>query len=304
MQEFRFQNKFEFQNNNKIVKSFVICALCFVIILSFVLCDLTLAVSEDMPKYISLAPSTTEILFALGLDKEIIGVSSYCDYPPEAGKKEKIGTFSSPSIEKIISMKPDFIFCTGLEQDGAVTQLKELKMNLYIADPQNIKELLDSIREIGRLTAKEKEAENLINNIQKDIDEVSKKISGIPMLKRKRLFIEIWHEPLMTAAKGSFIDEMVTLAGGVNIADNTRRPFTIFSAEEAVKSDPDCIILAYMDKASALSFISRRAGWQKIKAVRNKRVFNDINPDIILRPGPRVGTAIREIHKRLYSCEN
>ncbi len=109
--------------------------------------------SEQAPRYISLAPSTTEILFALGLDKEIVGVSSYCDYPPQAISKEKVGNFSHPSIEKIISLRPDYIFCTGLEQAPAIAELRRLNLNVYVADPKNMQELLESIRQIGKIPA-------------------------------------------------------------------------------------------------------------------------------------------------------
>lgn len=251
-------------------------------------------------RYISLAPSTTEILFKLGLGKQIIGVSSYCDYPPEAAAKEKIGTFSSPNIEKIIAMNPDYIFCTGLEQDPAITQLIGLKMNVYNADPSSIRELLNSILEIGKITGRETEAEALVEDIKYDMREVSENVKLIPPEKRKKVFLEIWHEPLMTAGIGSFIDEMIQAAGGTNIADNTRRSYTIFSAEEVVKKNPDCIILAYMDRQNALTFVSRRHGWNGLSAVKNRQVFNDIDPNIILRPGPRLGIAIKEMNKRFY----
>lgn len=251
-------------------------------------------------KYISLAPSTTEILFKLGLEPQVIGVSSYCDYPPEAAAKEKIGTFSSPNIEKIIAMNPDYIFCTGLEQDPAITQLRGLKMNVYNADPSSISELLNSIIEIGKITDRDKEAEALVKDIRNDMLKVAENVKSIPPETRKRVFLEIWHEPLMTAGIGSFIDEMIRAAGGINIAENTRRSYTIFSAEEVVKKNPDCIILAYMDRENALTFVSRRQGWNEISAVKNKQVFNDIDPNIILRPGPRLGLAIKEMHERFY----
>ncbi|MFA6384158.1 MAG: ABC transporter substrate-binding protein, partial [Candidatus Omnitrophota bacterium] len=98
---------------------------------------LAAATAIAAPRYISIAPSTTEILFALGLDKEIVGVSSYCDYPAAAATKQVIGDFSHPNMEQIFSLKPDYIFCTGLEQAPIITELKRLKFNVYVADPAN-----------------------------------------------------------------------------------------------------------------------------------------------------------------------
>jgi len=251
-------------------------------------------------RYISLAPSATEILFALGLDEEIVGVSSYCNYPQGIRNKESVGNFSNPNIEKIISLKPDYIFCTGLEQAPVVTELKTLKLNVYVSDPSNIKELFDSIREIGKITDRTHQAESLIKGMQEEIAETTNKIKSVPLDKRQKVFVEIWHDPLTTAGKGSFIDEVVSLSGGINIAHNTRRPYSIFSAEGVIKQNPDAIIILYMDKTNSYKLIKERLGWESVSAVKNNRVYNDINPDILLRPGPRVVTGIKEVQKRLY----
>jgi len=273
--------------------------------LIFALCIFLLHIGQCLsqnhkPRYISLAPSTTEILFALGLDDEIQGVSSYCDYPEKAKSKERIGAFSQINIEKIISLKPDYIFCTGLEQAPIIAQLKSLKLNYYVADPANTEELFNSIRDIGKITQREKEAEGLIKNIEGTIEEISSKVRLIPQEERKKVFIEIWDNPLTTAGKGSFIDELIALSGGINIAHDVNRSYSIFSAEEVIKRNPDCIILAYMDPKKPLDLLKLRLGWSQIKAVENNCIYNDINPDLILRPGPRIALGVKEIYKRLY----
>ncbi len=247
-----------------------------------------------------MAPSTAEILFALGLGKNIVGVSSYCDYPPEAESKDKVGDFSHPNMEKILFLKPDYIFSTGLEQAAAVNQLKRLNFKVYVSDPANIVELFESINDIGRITNRIEDAKELIQRMKKDIESVASKVRLIPAEKRTKVFIEIWHEPLMTAGKGSFIDELVILAGGINIAHNIGRPYSNFSPERIVKLNPGCIIMAYMDKESPLKLVGGRFGWADIDAVKNKQVFNDIDPDILLRPGPRITEGLKEIYKRLY----
>lgn len=252
------------------------------------------------PRYISLAPSTTEILFALGLDNEIVGVSTYCNYPEQAKNKTKVGNFSNPSIERIISLKPDYIFCTGLEQAPVIAQLRQLSLNVYVADPVSVEELFKTIEEIGKITHKAKEASLLIEKMKNEIEGVISKVKLIPQQERVKVFIEIWHEPLMTAAKGSFVDELITLAGGINIAHDLIRPYCNFSAEKVINLNPQCIVLAYMDKEAPLKLIQQRFGWDKIDAVRNKRVFNDIDPDTLLRPGPRITRGLAEIYKRLY----
>lgn len=252
-------------------------------------------------RIVSLAPATTEILFALGLDDQIVGVSSYCNYPPQAQLKEKVGSFSSPSMEKILSLKPDIVFCTGLEQAPAVRELKNLNLKVYVSNPANLEELFKSIENIGSLTHKEKEARALINKMKSDIAEVKLAVSAIiPQGKKQKVFVEIWSDPLTTAGEGSFIDELITLAGGINIAHDTRRPYSYFSAEEIIKRNPDCIILGYMQEEAPARAMERLMGWKDISAVKNNRVYNDINPDLFLRPGPRLTEGLKEIYKRLY----
>ncbi len=251
-------------------------------------------------RYISLAPAITEILFALGLDEEIAGVSSYCDYPAKAKEKENFGTFSDPNIEKILSLKPDIVFATGLEQAGAVIRLEKLGIKVCISDPRNIEELLNSINEIGRITHKEKEAAYLTAQMQKRIMGIKEKVKTIPQEKRLRVFIEIWHDPLMTAGPGSIVNEILTLAGGENVAYDAPRAYSRFSAEVIVKRNPQVIILGYMSKDNTKELVSKRLGWQDISAVKNKRIVSNINPDLILRPGPRLVEGLKEIYRCLY----
>jgi iron complex transport system substrate-binding protein len=256
---------------------------------------------EAAQRYISIAPSTTEILFALGLDEEIVGVSTYCNYPLEAGNKAKIGDFSHPNMEKIISLKPDYVFCTGLEQAPAIREIERMKLNVYVSDPKNIRELLETIIDIGRITGRDAEARELTEKMRGDIEAVSSAVKLIPMENRVKVFIEIWHEPLMTAGKGSFVDELITLAGGINIAHEIKRPYSNFSAEKVISLNPGCIIMAYMDREAPLTLVRSRFGWEDIDAVKNKRIFNDIDPDILLRPGPRITEGLKQVYGKLYN---
>lgn len=251
-------------------------------------------------RIVSLAPSTTEILFALGLDKEIVGVSEFCDYPPQALGKEKVGTFSQPSIEKILSLKPDIIFCTGLEQAPLAENLKKLKLNVFISDPSDIDSLLTSIAEIGRITNKQDQAKLLIMNMEESINKIKSLAAKIPEDKKKKVFIEIWHNPLSTAGRGSFVDEIIRLAGGSNIAHDLNAPYGTFSPELVIQRNPDCIILAYMSKDNPGDELRARAGWNRISAIKYNRVYGDIDPAVLLRPGPRITEGLEQIYKKLY----
>lgn len=272
-----------------------------IILMFFIVnCGSSFASEKKDLKVVSLAPSTTEVLFALGLDEEIVGVSLFCNYPEEARQKEKIGTFSQPNIEKILSLKPDIIFCTGLEQASVIGKLKQLGLRLYVSDPSSVEELFDSIREMGELIGKEKNADILIDKMKKDLETVRSKVKSIPEADRVKVFVEFWNDPLMSAGRDSFIDELIALAGGINIAHDTERAYSYISPEQVIKRDPDCIVLAYMVNEDAASAIKERLGWREISAVKNNRIYSDINPDILLRPGPRLVEGLKELHNRLY----
>lgn len=251
-------------------------------------------------KLISLSPAATEVLFALGLDNQIIGNTTFCDYPEAAKKITKVGTFSEPNIEKIIFLKPDIIFTAGLEQAPTVQRLQRLGFKIIVSEPKNIPELLESIIEIGSVTAKEKEAESVVSNMHRRIEAIKAKVERIPQDKRPKVFIEIWYDPIMTAGPGSIVAEILNLAGGINIAYDTPRSYSRFSSEIIIERDPDVIILGYMSKEDTKDTLSNRLGWGKIKAVRNKRVISNIDPDIIFRPCPRIVDGLEAIYKNLY----
>lgn len=251
-------------------------------------------------RIISLTPALTEILFGLGLEDNIIAVTTLCNYPPQALKKDKIGTFSQPNIEKILMLKPDIVFATGLEQAPYVEKLKNLGLHVYVSDPATMEELFASIEAIGALTYREEEARIMVQRMRMEIDEVQERVKQVPQDQRPRVFIEVWNKPLLTAGRNSFVDELISLAGGVNIAHDVFKPYISFSPEEVIKRNPEYIILGYMNGEPAEGFIEERLGWENVDAVKNKRIYGDIASDILLRPGPRLIDGLKAIHQRLY----
>ena len=140
----------------------------------------------------------------------------------------------------------------------------------------------------------------MVAKMKAAIEQIRARLDSVPARKRPKVFVEIWHDPLMTAGRGSFVDEMITLAGGVNIAADTPRPYSSFSPEQVIKGNPDFILFAYMVTGKTAESVKRRLGWEGIAAVKNHRICNDISPDILLRPGPRLIVGLKELHKRLY----
>lgn len=250
---------------------------------------------------ISLSPAVTEILFALGCKEEIVAVSSFCDYPAEAAKIEKAGSFSSPDFEKILFLKPDIVFCTGLEQAQTANKLRQLGLKVIVSDPKNFEELFDSISEIGSAVRRETEATSLVADMRRRLDILRKKTGAIPFQKRKKVFLEIWHDPLLTAGSGSFLNDVIANAGGINICARVNRTYFAVDPEMVIAENPDYIILAYMQKSvDTREIIAKRFGWKNISAVRNNMICDDFEPDLFLRSGPRSIIFMERIYQKLY----
>jgi len=260
-------------------------------------CVFLLPSAATAGRYVSLAPSTTEILFALGAGDEVVGVSTYCDYPPEARAKPAIGDFSRPNMEKISSLKPDIVFCTGLEQSPAIDSLKKIGVQVCISDPRNLEELYASIIEIGGRIGRPDTARTMVDAMKRSVEEC--RDNATRRGTRPKIFFEVWNNPLMTAGKGSFIDELIAIAGGVNICHETPRPYCRVSEETVIRGNPDIIILLCMVDKNPVDKLRARLGWRDIAAVRGNRVFNDIDRNTLARPGPRLADGLKELQKRL-----
>lgn len=253
------------------------------------------------PRIISLAPHITETLFALGLEKNIIGRTSGCDYPPAAKKIEQVATFSGQgNLERILLLKPDLILSTGLEQEPLEEKLKSLGLRVVVISPRSLNEVISGILEIGELADRRQQARELAAEIKRRVNKIRAQAAAIPREKRPKVFVEIWSDPLMTAGPGSFVDELITLAGGRNIAYDTARPYSQFSPELVIQRDPDFILLGYMQAKNDPELIRRRMGWQDIQAVKSGRIIAEINPDLFLRPGPRLVEGLEKIQARIF----
>jgi iron complex transport system substrate-binding protein len=243
-----------------------------------------ITLKEKPKRLISLAPSNTEILFALGLEKRIVGVTKFCDYPPAAKKKPKIGGFADPSIEKIISLKPDLVFATGGIQQPIVKKLEEAKLTVFVIDPKTLDSLLSVLERVGKLTGNVTEARRLVKKLKQRILEVKTKVAEVK--KRPKVFFELFKEPLMTAGGTSIINDLIKIAGGRNIASSVEQEYPQFSLEVLIKENPD-VYLASSGSMAKPGDIKKRAGWQSIKAVKENRVYV-IDENLVTRPGPRL----------------
>ena len=241
-------------------------------------------------RVVSLVPSVTETIYAIGAQDRLVGVVTPCDYPPGIDLPI-VGNFSFPNLESIIALKPDIVFITGGEQEYLLPKLKELGITASIVDPQSLDEIYASIIEMGNLLGKLDKADSIVKIMKQEFETLQK--SSPP--KRRKALIELSDNPLFTCGKGSFLDELITHSQAINIAQGIHKLYPIVSSEFVVKANPEVIIVIH-----SMSNPAARMGWEKVNAVKNNRIYTDIDPNIILRPGPRVIQGIKELKKRIY----
>lgn len=254
-------------------------------------------IKHQPQRIVSLVPSNTEIAFALGLDQRIVGVSSLDNYPAEAMKKEKVGDMKI-DVEKVVSLKPDLVLANPMNGQDTIGQLRKLGLTVLVVDGQSLKGVEDSILLVGKVTGATDKARQVVAGMEKEKNEVTKKVASIPTNKRVKVWIEL-DPTLYTAGSGTFMDELIRLAGGINVAAG-QKGWPQVSAEQVVKWNPDVIIVTYDTGGNKVaSQIASRSGWAGINAVKQKRIVT-VNPDLVNRPGPRVTQGLKQIAQALY----
>ncbi len=256
-------------------------------------------VEAEPQKVISLSPAITEILFAIGAEDKVAGVTEYCDYPPEALEKTKMGSFESPNLELIIETDPDLIFVAAGIQVEFVKQFDELGYKVIVLDAERLDQVTGNIELAGKVTGCLEQAREVVNDMENRIAAVKDKVSSAKC--RPAVFFEVWDNPLMTAGPGTFIDDMITTAGGENIAGDLTERYAEFSREVLMVRDPDIYIIN--SHAHTPEEVKKRPGYSGLKAVQNNRVYS-IEDDLVTLPGPRIVEGLeqvaRAIHPELY----
>ena len=257
---------------------------------------------KEVNRIVSLSPSNTEILFALGLDDQVVGVTKSCDYPEEAKEKVQIGGFSAKtmSVEKIVSLKADLVLSAGETHEPVIDELSKLGVTVFAVAPENAIEVPAAIETVGRITNKEKAAKDLVAGMRKRIEAVQSRVKDIPVEERPKVFWEVWDEPLMTAGPNTLVGSIIAVAGGVNIfADLTER-YPQISAEAVVKRHPD-VILAPETHGAGVTWekLKERPGWDTLDAVNEGRVFT-IEDGLVSRSSPRVVEGIEAVARVLH----
>ena len=250
-------------------------------------------IPKEPKRIVSLVPSTTEIAYALKLNKEVVAVTENDDYPPEVKKLPKVGNMKI-DIEQVLAQKPDLVLASTANDPKTIERLRQLKLPVLVTDGKNIKQVFAAIQNVALATNRAWEAEQLIARINKQIRETYGRVVQIPKEKRVKVWIELDPE-LYTVGGDGFLNEMVNLAGGVNVAEK-EKGWPKVSSEQVVKWKPDVIISVYPGGEKE---ILKRKGWESIPAIQKKRVFS-IDPNLVSRPGPRVSEGIIKLAKLFY----
>jgi iron complex transport system substrate-binding protein len=261
-----------------------------------------MVIPKNPIRVISLAPNITEIVFALGQGSRLVGVTTYSDYPADAGHIPKVGSYVRLDLERIVSLSPDL--CLAIKDGNpkeAVTRLESLGIPVYAVDPRNLESVMETLTRIGRLMGADSTARLIVQDMRAKIHRVDLRIQK--MEGRPRVFFQIGISPIVSVGTNTFIHELIVQAGGINVAQGPT-PYPRFSKEQILGLSPEIIIITSMARAAV--FDQLKAEWQQwtnVPAVRNNRIFLQ-ESDLFDRPSPRLVDALevlaRLIHPELF----
>ncbi|MBN2060176.1 MAG: ABC transporter substrate-binding protein [Deltaproteobacteria bacterium] len=237
-------------------------------------------------RIVSLAPSITETLYFLGLGERVVGVTEFSYYPPEATEKPKIGSYIDLNVEKILSLSPELAIGTkDGNQPGIVELLEQAGIPVFILNPRNVKGAIETISQIGMLCGVQKKAELLSGRLNRRLETVQ---NAVTSRKRPLVFLQINLRPIMAVNRNTFHHDLITLAGGINLAKDEAMTYPRISREEVIRRQPEVIIISSMDRGGGFEEARKEwLEWTSIPAVKMNRVHL-INSDLIDRPSPRI----------------
>jgi iron complex transport system substrate-binding protein len=249
-------------------------------------------------RIVSLAPNITEILFSLGLDEEVVGVSIHCNYPEKVKNRVKVGSYIHIDYERVISLKPDLVIATGSGNTREmVERLERLGFPTFVIFPKRFDDVLRSIRLLGQVVAREKEAVSMIEEMKRRRERVADQIRSI---SRPKVFLQIGEAPIVTVGKGSFADDLIRLAGGENISGKDREMYPRLGMEEILKRSPEVILVSSMNPGGDYERVLREwKRWKTIPAVKHGRIHL-IDSDLIDRPAPRIINGLEEMARLIH----
>lgn len=261
-----------------------------------------IVLSDEIDRIVSLAPSGTEILFAIGVGGLVVGTDDFSNYPPEAAKIERVGSLT-PDIERVISLAPDLVVAAFITSPDDIEKLRSAGISVWVADSVDVRGVSDAIRGLGAAVGRAQAADEVASSLDAHIDRVVGIIAQAET--RPRVFYEIdASDPTkpFTVGPGNFVDDLLTLAGGENVFGDAPTPFLQVGLEDVLARDPDVIVLADAPFGTSAASVRARTGWDVLTAVKAGRMLevSEELSDRMLRPGPRIGQALEALARFLH----
>lgn len=260
----------------------------------------------DIPeRIISLAPSNTEVLFALGLGDRVVGVTEYCDYPEMAKGKQKVGGYSTVDMEKVIALDPDLVLAAAMHKDEVAPELERRGVRVVTLAPKTVEEVLQAISAVGVICGVDEQAGALVNSLRSRIDVVKETVASASTEQRPKVFYVTWHDPIWTLGSDTLTSEVIQLAGGVNIFADGDGNFET-ELETLVWRNPDIILASSGHGAAEDSPVYWAEEEERLGEVsaRQSGMIYEVDADIMTRPGPRIVDGLeltaRLIHPELF----
>jgi len=258
-------------------------------------------VPAAVTRVVSLAPSVTEIIFAVGAGDRLVGVTTFCNYPEQARSIAKIGDTMTPNMEAIVALRPDVVFVSSASQlEGFTRLLEQNGIAVYVIDPQSLPDLYGkSLRQLGTLFGKNDDASRLADSLERRHREICRITNGCADQAEGgpaavRVFVQVSREPLFTVGKGSFLRQVIRDAGGILVTEDVETAFPNLSKETASALNPEALILSDSEDNR-----EPNDAFKNSPAMRNGRVYR-VNADLISRPGPRLIDALEQIARDLH----
>ncbi len=245
-------------------------------------------------RVVSLAPSLTEEVFALGAGDRLVGVTTYCNYPPAAQRVAKVGggVDGTLDLERVMALKPDIVLAIGDGQQRSLDTFRHLGLRVEIVHSETFDDVFTSLARLGSLLAREEAAKKLSADLSRRVERVRRAVATLPPKARPRVFYEVWDRPLMTASRDTLIGRLIEMAGGVNVFADVTSHYPQVSPEAVVERRPE-LIVAPDHHASVVDArtLARQPGLASLPAIRNGRILV-LDGNLISRPGPRVADAL------------
>ncbi len=246
-------------------------------------------------RIISLAPSVTEVLYLIGADDRLIGVTTHCDWPEDARSKPKIGSLLNPGYEVILAARPDLVIASTAGNDrAAVYKLAELGLPVYVTAPRSVDGIFETTLAIGRITDRAAEGARLVEDMQARLQEVKRRLAGLPPT---RAFFVTWFDPLLAPGRMTFENDVLRLADVLSISADSDEFYPRYSLEQLLAQDPD-VILTVNHPGKPLPDLRQIAGWKTLSAVKRGRVY--VLGEVLQHPSPRFVDGVEELARKLH----